>query len=85
MPNQHKRTPLSIRLPEAEEARLRAYAEENHMSIGEAVRLAVRELTGDEVPVPEDEGGHGQGDPGRGVGELVAGSSAPERGPGRSG
>ena len=50
MPNQHKRAPLSIRLPEAEEARLRAYAEANHMSISEAVRLAVRELLGDEVP-----------------------------------
>jgi len=50
MPSQHKRAPLSIRLPEAEEARLRAYAEANHMSLGEAVRLAVRLLTGDEVP-----------------------------------
>lgn len=52
MPNQHKRAPLSIRLPEAEEARLRAYAEGNHMTIGEAVRLAVRELLGDLVPEP---------------------------------
>lgn len=50
MVNQHKRAPLSIRLPEAEEARLRAYAKANHISIGEAVRLAVRELIGDEVP-----------------------------------
>jgi hypothetical protein len=50
VPNQHKRAPLSVRLPEAEEARLREYAEANRMSIGEAVRLAVRMLTGDEVP-----------------------------------
>ena len=50
MPNQHKRQPLSVRLPEAEEARLREYAEENHLSIAEAVRLAVRELLGDQVP-----------------------------------
>lgn len=50
MPNQHKRKPLSIRLPEAEEARLREYAEAHHMSIAEAVRLAVRNLLGDEVP-----------------------------------
>jgi hypothetical protein len=56
MPNQHKRAPLSIRLPEAEEARLRAYAEQHHISIGEAVRLAVRELTGDEVPEPPGTG-----------------------------
>lgn len=53
MPNQHKRAPLSIRLPEAEEARLRAYAEEAHISVGEAIRLAVRELLGDEVPESE--------------------------------
>jgi hypothetical protein len=50
MPNQHKRAPLSIRLPEAEDARLRAYAEERRISLGEAIRLAVRTLTGDEVP-----------------------------------
>lgn len=50
MPNQHKRQPLSVRLPEAEETRLRAYAEEAHISVNEAVRLAVRELLGDEVP-----------------------------------
>ena len=50
MANQHKRTPLSIRLPEADEARLREYAEAHHISIGEAVRLALRELIGDEVP-----------------------------------
>lgn len=50
MPNQHKRAPLSVRLPEAEEACLREYAEAHHMTIGEAVRLAVRELLGDEVP-----------------------------------
>ena len=54
MPNQHKRAPLSVRLPEAEEARLREYAKVNHISIGEAVRLAVRRLTGDEVPEPAD-------------------------------
>lgn len=50
MPNQHKRAPLSVRLPEAEEARLRAYADEAHISVNEAIRLAVRELLGDEVP-----------------------------------
>lgn len=50
MPNQHKRSPISVRLPEAEEGRLRAYAEEAHISVNEAVRLAVRELLGDEVP-----------------------------------
>lgn len=50
MPSQHKRAPLSIRLPEAEEARLREYAEANSMSVNEAVRLAVRDLLGDEVP-----------------------------------
>ena len=44
MPNRHKRAPLSVRLTEAEEARLRAYAETHHMTLGEAVRLAVREL-----------------------------------------
>ena len=42
MPNQHKRQPLSIRLPEAEETRLRAYAEEANISVSEAVgKLAV--------------------------------------------
>lgn len=52
MPNQHKRPPLSIRLPEAEEVRLRAYAEARDISIGEATRLAVRKLLDDEVPEP---------------------------------
>jgi Ribbon-helix-helix protein, copG family len=50
LPSQHKRAPLSIRLPEAEEARLRAYADERGISVNEAIRLAVRELLGDEVP-----------------------------------
>jgi hypothetical protein len=44
LPNQHARSPFSVRLPEAEEARLRAYAEAAHISVGEAVRLAVRNL-----------------------------------------
>lgn len=44
MPNQHKRAPLSVRLPEAEEARLRAYAEERGVPVGQVVAQAVREL-----------------------------------------
>ena len=52
MPSQHKRAPLSVRLPETDEARLRAYAEDSHITLGEAVRIAVRELLGDD---PDDE------------------------------
>lgn len=52
MPNQHKRAPLSIRLPEDVEGRLRAYAEAEGIKVNEAVVRAVRELLGDEVPQP---------------------------------
>lgn len=44
MPNQHKRTPLSVRLPEAEEAWLRGYAETWDCSLSQAVAEAVQAL-----------------------------------------
>jgi hypothetical protein len=50
VPAPRRRDPLSVRLPEAEEARLRAYAAEKHISLGHAVRLALRELLGDAEP-----------------------------------
>lgn len=50
MPSQHRRAPLSVRLPDTEEAHLRAYAEANHMTLGETVRLAVRGLLGYGAP-----------------------------------
>jgi hypothetical protein len=43
MPSRHKRFPLSVRLPEAEEARLRARAAEMGLAIGPLVADAVRE------------------------------------------
>jgi hypothetical protein len=44
MPNKHKRAPLSVRLPEAEEAWLRDYAERWDISIGAALTEAVQAL-----------------------------------------
>ena len=48
MPNQHKRAPLSIRLPEDTEGRLRAYAARLGLSVSAAVELAVTRLLDDE-------------------------------------
>lgn len=44
MPSQHKRNPLTLRLPEGERQRLEAYAERTGQPVGRVIADAVRAL-----------------------------------------
>lgn len=59
MPSQHKRPPLTFRLPEGERARLEAYAQARGLKVGTVIAAAVREKL-DRAGQPGSPSPHGE-------------------------